>query len=163
MTATVPETQQQGIIRPVSWRIELPAGIKLLNENETRRMHWRRVREMAGIVRQAGAIAGRNARQQGLPQMRAAHVYYVIHPGPRAVRRDPGNWMQSAKAAVDGALVDAGILADDDSTRLIGPDPRLGTPVKGSQLVLIITDLDQMQPDHLALLQPPTQMSGALR
>lgn len=163
MTAVTPETQTSSITRPTSWRIELPAGLKLLNENETRRMHWRRVREMAGIVRQAGAIAGRNARRDGLPQLRAAHVYYVIHPGPRAVRRDPGNWMQSAKAAVDGALVDAGILADDDSTRLIGPDPRLGSPVKGSQLVLIITDLDQMHADHLALLNPPALLPGALR
>jgi crossover junction endodeoxyribonuclease RusA len=155
VTTTAPETQHGGIIRPASWRIELPVGLKLLNENETRRMHWRRVREMASIVRHAGAIAGRNARQHGLPQMRAAHVYYVIHPGPRSVRRDPGNWMQSAKAAVDGALVDAGILADDDSTRLLGPDPRLGAPVKGSQLVLIVTDLDQMHPDHVDLLNPP--------
>lgn len=161
MTMTAPETQHSGIIRPQSWRIELPAGLDLLNENRTRRMHWRRVREMAAVVRQAAAIAGRNARLHGLPQMRAAHVYYVIHPGPRAVRRDPGNWMQSAKAAVDGALVDAGVLQDDDSTRLIGPDPRLGAPVKGSQLVLIVTDLDQIHPDHLALLNPPTTLPGA--
>ncbi|MFF9003728.1 hypothetical protein ACF1GW_39185 [Streptomyces achromogenes] len=163
MTTTAPETERNGIIRPPSWRIELPAGLKLLNENETRRMHWRRVREMASIVRHAGAIAGRNARRNGLPQMRAAHVYYVIHPGPRAVRRDPGNWMQSAKAAVDGALVDAGILIDDDSTRLLGPDPRLGDPVKGSQLVLIVTDIDQIHPNHLALLNPPTTLPGAPR
>jgi hypothetical protein len=163
VTATAPETQHGTITRPQSWRIELPAGLKLLNENETRRMHWRRVREMASIVRHAGAIAGRNARNNGMPQMRAAHVYYVIHPGPRAVRRDPGNWMQSAKAAVDGALVDAGILTDDDSTRLLGPDPRLGTPIKGSQLVLIVTDLDQINPGHLALLNPPTVLPGALR
>ncbi|MEV8248140.1 hypothetical protein AB0R01_30860 [Streptomyces rochei] len=152
---TAPETEPSGIHRPRSWRIELPPGIDLLNENRTRRMHWRQVREMAAVVRQAGAIAGHNARQAGVPQLRAAHVYYIVHPGPRAVRRDPGNWMQSAKAAVDGALVDAGILADDDSTRLLGPDPRLGTPVKGSQLVLVVTDLDQIHPDHLALLNPP--------
>lgn len=161
MTITAPETEQAGIHRPKSWRIELPAGLELLNENRTRRMHWRHVREMAGIVRQAGAIAGHNARLAGFPQMRAAHVFYVIHPGPRTVRRDPGNWMQSAKAAVDGALVDSGILIDDDSTRLLGPDPRLGSPVKGSQLVLIVTDLDQMHPDHIALLNPPTSLPGA--
>ena len=153
---TAPDTEHGQITRPPSWRIELPAGLELLNENRTRRMHWRKVREMAAIVRSAAAYAGRNARHNGLPQMRAAHVFYVIHPNPRTVRRDPGNWMQSAKAAVDGALVDAGVLIDDDSTRLIGPDPRLGHPVKGSQLVLWITDLDQIQPDHLALLNPPT-------
>lgn len=145
-----------GIMRPKAWRIELPPGLKLLNENETRRMHWRRVRELAAVVRQAAYLAGRQARADGMPQMRAVHVFFVIHPGPRITRRDPLNWAQSAKPAVDGALVDAGIIPDDDSTRLLGPEARLGTPVKGSQLVLVVTDLDQMDPAHLALLNPPT-------
>lgn len=152
MTLTAPEPV---IVRPPSWRIELPAGIPLLNENQSRRMHWRRKGEMAAAIRAAGHIAGRQARTNGMPQLEAAHVFYVIHPGPRVVRRDPANWMQSAKAAVDGALVDAGILADDDSTRLLGPEPRLGHPVKGTQLVLVVTDLTQMSPQHLALLNPP--------
>lgn len=144
-----------GIIRPRSWVIPLPPGLKLLNENETRRLHWRRVREMAAVVRAEALKAGEKAREDGVPQLRAAHVFFVIHPGPKVTRRDPLNWAQSAKPAVDGALVDAGILVDDDSTRLLGPDARLGAPVKGSQLVLIVTDLDAMDPAHIALLNAP--------
>lgn len=153
MTVPTLETAA-GIVRPRSWRIELPAGLRLLNENETRRMHWTGVRALAAVVRQAGYLAGRQARLDGMPQLRAVHVFYVIHPGPKVTRRDPLNWAQSAKPAVDGALVDAGIIPDDDSTRLIGPDARLGTPVKGSQLVLVVTDLDAMDPAHIALLNP---------
>lgn len=155
MTAETLTTAPRGIVRPPSWTIALPPGLKLLNENETRRMHWRRVREMAAVVRQAGLLAGLQARKDGMPQMRAVHVFFVIHPGPRVTRRDPLNWAQSAKPAVDGALVDAGIIPDDDSTRLLGPEARLGTPVKGSQLVLVVTDLDAMDPAHIALLNPP--------
>lgn len=152
---TTPTTAPAGITRPPAWHIPLEPGIKLLNANETRRMHWRAVRELAAVVRQAGYYAGRQALRNGMPTMDRAHVHYVIHPGPHARRRDPGNWMESAKAAVDGALVDTGILPDDDSTRLIGPEPRLGPHVKGTQLVLIVTDLDAMHPDHIALLTPP--------
>jgi crossover junction endodeoxyribonuclease RusA len=152
---TLTDLPAPGIARPPAWRIALEPGIKLLNENETRRMHWRRVRELAAAVRQAGYLAGRQARLNGLPPMQRAHVFFVIHPNARTVRRDPANWSQSAKAAVDGALVDTGLLPDDDSTRLLGPEPRLGAPVKGSQLVLIVTDLDLMHPDHIALLTPP--------
>lgn len=39
------------------------------------------------------------------------------------------------------ALVDAGVLADDDSTRLDGPNMRIGEKRKHGQVVLIITDL----------------------
>lgn len=41
-------------------------------------------------------------------------------------RRDPGNWYPTAKAIVDG-LVDAGILIDDDHTKVVGPDMRQRT------------------------------------
>jgi hypothetical protein len=156
---TAPLLLPPGIIRPRSWTIPLPPGLKLLNENETRRMHWHQVRNMAAIVRAEGRKAGEKAREAGMPQMRAVHVFFVIHPGPRVTRRDPLNWAQSAKPAVDGALVDAGIIPDDDSTRLLGPEARLGAPVKGSQLVLIVTDLDAMDPAHIALLNPPGDLT----
>lgn len=151
---TLTDLPAPGIVRPPSWRIALEPGIKLLNENESRRMHWRRKGEHAAVIRQAAYLAARNALLHGMPRMQRAHIFYVIHPGPRVTRRDPANWSQSAKAAIDGC-VDAGVLPDDDSTRCLGGDPRLGTPVKGSQMVLVFTDLDLMHPDHLALLNPP--------
>lgn len=42
-------------------------------------------------------------------------------------RRDPANWAPTGKAIVDG-LVDAGVFADDDAGRVVGPDMRLGKP-----------------------------------
>jgi hypothetical protein len=146
---TAPEAEFGGIIRPQSWRLELPAKTKLINANQN--LHFRRKAEMVKVIRNA---AWTMARHSNIPALQRAHVYFVIHPDTSIKRRDPGNWAPSAKAAVDG-LVDAGILPDDNKDHLLGPDPRIGTPVKGSQLVLWITDLDQMHPAHIALLNPP--------
>ncbi|GAX57246.1 hypothetical protein SO3561_08816 [Streptomyces olivochromogenes] len=146
---TAPEAEHGGIIRPQSWRLELPAKTKLINANQN--LHFRRKAEMVKVIRNA---AWTMARHSDIPALQRAHVYFVIHPDTSIKRRDPGNWAPSAKAAVDG-LVDAGILPDDNKDHLLGPDPRIGTPVKGSQLVLWITDLDQMHADHIALLNPP--------
>lgn len=141
----------QCITRPRSWRLELPAGSLLINANRHLPVY-----EKARLVKALRNTAWALARHHKIPHLERAHIFYVVHPdlqkGKR--RRDSGNWSPSAKAAVDG-LVDAGVLPDDDHTRLLGPDPRMGDPVKGSQLVLYITDLDQMSPDHLALLNPP--------
>jgi hypothetical protein len=149
--------QPGGIIRPRSWRLELPPGTLLINANQN--IHWR---DRAKLVKALRQTAWAIARRDKLPALQRAHVFYVFHPDTKGDRRrDSGNWSPSAKAAIDG-LVDAGVLPDDNHTRLLGPDPRIGDPVKGSQLVLWITDLDQMHPDHLALLNPPT-LPGATR
>lgn len=148
MTLTdLPATRD--IVRPPHWRVALPAETTLINANDRMNPHQR-----AGFIKVIRQAAWAMARHHRLPALQRAHIFYVIHPNPTTRRRDPGNWSPSAKAAVDG-LVDAGVLPDDDHTRLLGPDPRIGAPVKGSQLVLIITDLDQMTPEHLALLNPP--------
>lgn len=148
MTARIlPEVT--GIVRPVSVRIELPPRTVLINANDT--LHFRKKAERVKAIRNA---AWGIARSMKVPAYERLHVYFVIHPDTRGRRRDPGNWAPSAKAAVDG-LVDAGVLPDDNHTRLLGPDPRIGHPVPGSQLVLVLTDLDAISPDHLALMNPP--------
>ncbi|MGW5529462.1 hypothetical protein [Streptomyces xanthochromogenes] len=135
--------------RPSSWQLALPPGTLLINANQN--LHWRKRAELVKSIRHtARAIA----RQAKLPALERAHVFYVFHPDTRgARRRDSGNWSPSAKAAIDG-MVDAGVLPDDNHTRLLGPDPRIGPPIARSQLVLHITDLDQMDPAHIALLNP---------
>lgn len=145
---TVLSTPTAGIVRPRSWRIELPARTVLLTSNERLGIHQKASRIKA--LRNTGWAM---ARYYKIPQLQRAHVYYVLHPDTTTRRRDPGNWAPSAKAAVDG-MVDAGVLPDDNSERLLGPDPRIGVPVAGSQLVLIVTDLDAMDPQHIALLSP---------
>lgn len=157
MTAPDPTPAPPGILRPRSWRLELPAEINLINAND--RMHPAR---RAGFIKVIRKAAWAMARHDKIPALQRAHIFYVVHPDTKERRRDPGNWSPSAKASVDG-LVDAGVLPDDSKEHLLGPDPRMGTPVKGSQFVLWITDLDQMHPDHLALLNPPTTLPGDTR
>jgi crossover junction endodeoxyribonuclease RusA len=127
-----------------SFTVTLPAGLPLLNAN--RRVHHRIRYERTKAIRAAAmeavadhqplmtALAG--AKPAALYQR--AHIFGILRP-PSARRADPANWYPSFKAAVDG-LVDAGLLDDDDHTRLLGPDMRLGTKVRGGQLVLVISD-----------------------
>ncbi|MFJ7023195.1 hypothetical protein ACIQUW_33020 [Streptomyces sp. NPDC101117] len=150
MTTTAADQAPTGIHRPRTWRLALPAEMTLINANDRR--HPVKQSPFIKVIRQA---AWAMARHHKIPALERAHIFYVIHPDTKTRRRDPGNWSPSAKAAVDG-LVDAGVLPDDNHERLLGPDPRIGHPIKGSQLVLWITDLDQIDPDHLALLNPPT-------
>lgn len=141
---------------PRSWRIELPPRTVLLNANET--MHFRKRAEIVKALRHTGWAM---ARHYKIPALERAHVFYVFHPDSNVKgkrRRDSGNWSPSAKAAIDG-LVDAGVLPDDNHERLLGPDPRMGAPVPGSQLVLVVTDLDSITPAHLALLNPSGGLS----
>lgn len=128
-----------------TYTITLPAGLRLLNANQ--RLHYRRRAEINAALRGAAMEAATNniTLRKALiaanpePVLQRAHIIGVLHPGDRS-RRDPANWYPSFKAAVDG-LVDAGVLEDDDHTRLIGPDMRLGHRVKGSQIVLHIREL----------------------
>lgn len=131
-----------------SWRIEVPTGLKLMTSNE--RLHHYQRSDRTRELRNAACLATRKAR---VPHLQRAYVTCYLRPVDRR-RRDPGNWYPSAKAVLDG-VVDAGVLADDDATRVIGPDMRLGDLLKtGPQLVLVITDLSQMAADHLTLLDP---------
>ena len=138
-----------GIVRPRSWRIELPPRTVLLTSNDRLNVHERAARIKA--LRHTGWAMARACK---IPPLERAHIFYVLHPDTKTRRRDPGDWAPSAKAAVDG-LVDARVLPDDNHERLLGPDPRIGMPVPGSQLVLVVTDLDSINPAHLALLNPP--------
>ncbi|WIC88848.1 RusA-like resolvase [Streptomyces phage OnionKnight] len=131
--------------RPAPFVIALPAGLKLLNSNQ--RLHHHDRRRITAKLRAAAmeAVADSPSLMEALaaakpgPLFQRAHVLGVIHPGTHR-RADPANLYPSFKAAVDG-IVDAGLLEDDDHTRLLGPDMRLGPVVKGGQLVLVVRGL----------------------
>jgi hypothetical protein len=72
--------------------------------------------------------------QVGGVQFNHAHVTVGIR-FPTNHRRDVGNYYPTAKAILDG-LVDAGLLEDDDDTRVTGPDMRRIRP-NGSPLVVV--------------------------
>lgn len=90
---------------------------------------------MTRVLRRAAALASRH-----IPHLERAHIVGVLHP-PKRGRRDPANWYPTFKAVTDG-LVDQGVLDDDDHTRVVGPDMRLGHVVEGARIVLHIRALE---------------------
>jgi hypothetical protein len=142
---TLPEVPAAPAAGPRPVTITLPAGLDLLNSNQ-RLHHAPKGRLTAALRAAAHEAVTEDARlMEALadakpgPLFQRAHVLGILHP-PKNDRRDPANWYPSFKAAVDG-LVDAGLLEDDDHTRLVGPDMRLGRKVKGGQLVLVVRAL----------------------
>lgn len=100
---------------------------------------------------QAWRMSGEHhARDARLPRLERAHIVAELCFTDKR-RRDPANWYPTVKAAVDG-LVDAGVLRDDSTEYLVGPDMRLGPPVPrsngrkqgGGVLVLHIFELPAM-------------------
>jgi len=84
------------------------------------------------------------ARAAKLPGLGRAHILAELR-FPTKHRRDVHNFFPTVKAVVDG-LVDYGLLPDDSSEYLVGPDLRLGAGVaKGplggwGELVLTIRE-----------------------
>ncbi|MGW0577318.1 hypothetical protein ACWD25_15375 [Streptomyces sp. NPDC002920] len=125
--------------------ITLPAGLDLLNANQ--RLHHAPKGKLTAAIRGAAHEAVTEdanlmsalAKAKPGPLFQRVHVLGILHP-PKNDRRDPANWYPSFKAAVDG-IVDAGLLDDDDHTRVVGPDMRLGAKVKGGQIVLVVRPL----------------------
>jgi crossover junction endodeoxyribonuclease RusA len=126
--------------------IRLPIGLPLLNAND--RVHHRVRGNLTRDIRAAAMEACSEdptmraalvAAGDG-PVMPRAYILGVFHPARRN-RVDPANFYPSFKAAVDG-LVDAGVLEDDDHTRVVGPDMRIGPVVKGGQISLHIQAVD---------------------
>lgn len=137
------------ITRPAAgtpYVVTLPAGLELINSNQSqhRARRARIVKEIRGkameAVSECPALMDALGKAKPGPLFQRAHILGVLHPATNG-RRDPANWYPSFKAAVDG-LVDAGLLDDDDHTRVAGPDMRLGAKVKGGQIVLVIRALE---------------------
>lgn len=121
------------------------AAADVLSLNQ--RKHWAQASGKRRAIRQ---LAEQTARFSRAPHLqRARLVIHVAFPDRR--RRDPHNYMATAKPIVDG-LVDAGVLPDDDHTHLAGPDmraakdltrKRMGQPVYEFRLSLY--DLGPLQ------------------
>lgn len=124
---------------PRTFVLLVPA-VTLINANE--RPHWRKKAAITAGIRWAAAM---QARADRIPHLDRVDIIAEYLP-PTRQRRDPANWAPSAKAAVDG-LVDAGVLDDDDHTRVTGPDMRLGetayvvTGQRRPRLLLRITEI----------------------
>ena len=92
------------------------------------RLHWTQRRARTANLRTFTLAAAQRARlPKGLGRVRiVAHVSW-----PTRRRHDVHNAMPTVKPIVDG-LVDYGLIADDDTAHLIGPDLRDGpvTPMQ---------------------------------
>lgn len=108
--------------------IELPARFnrrtkKLVKQSPWLTMNdrdsWHRRKKLTEYYRAAGIRA---AVEAGLPAMGQAHMEYWVSYGNNR-RLDPHNYMLTAKAVVDG-FIEYGLLPDDSSKFLTGPDPR---------------------------------------
>lgn len=122
-----------------SWTVRIPAPAHWLNANQ--RIDLRRQTPARRAWRDAAHLY---ARQVKLPKLGKAHIVAELHFTDKR-RRDPHNYYPTIKACVDG-LVDYGLLNDDSSEFLIGPDIRMGVPLLNAtrghhgQLVLTIRE-----------------------
>lgn len=117
---------------PRYYRVELPAlGIGWLTLNQ--RGQWFVHR---GAIKAWRALACATAIGARVPKLTGAHIIGELRFTVDR-RRDPHNWMPTAKAAIDG-LVDAGVFLDDNADTVIGPDMRLGPIVKRGKQSLVL-------------------------
>lgn len=94
--------------------VDVPDGLWMTSNM---RLHWARTAERSRGLRYLGLCAVRH-----VPAMARAHIVCTIaYPG--GGRADPANAWPTIKPLVDG-MVDAGMLPDDNSHCLIGPDMR---------------------------------------
>lgn len=105
------------------YRLEILAGgLAWLTENQ--RLFW----AVRNQRTQGWRLATRNqAKAFGIPHCDKARIVCELRFCDKRVR-DANNWNPTAKACVDG-LVDAGVFTNDDWTRVVGPDMRMGPVV----------------------------------
>jgi crossover junction endodeoxyribonuclease RusA len=103
------------------WTLEIVAPCEWINTNG--RDHWRVRNQRTQLWRNA---ARTYARQAKLPRSRIPHIAIeaLLHFRDNR-RRDAHNYMPTLKAIVDG-LVDHGLIRDDSTGHLTGPDIRMG-------------------------------------
>ena len=100
------------------------------------RGNWR---ASAGHVAAWRAKAAWAAKAARLPAI-DGHVRitaFVQRNHRRGGRWDPTNWAPTGKAAIDG-LVDSGVLRDDSTRYVTGPDMRAGSVQPTNRLLLVI-------------------------
>ena len=83
------------------------------------RPHWAAKARRSAALRQRGFWAAKRAKVE---RYQCLHVTAFVQYAT-AGRADPANAGPAVKALIDG-LVDAGVLPDDDSAHLVGPDFR---------------------------------------
>jgi crossover junction endodeoxyribonuclease RusA len=128
-----------------AWTFTVTAPAAWMNSN------GRRDRRAETPTRRAWrTAAAQYLRAAKVPHLDRAHVVAELR-FTDGRRRDPHNFYPTLKACVDG-FVDAGLLRDDSSQYLIGPDVRMGQPLvrkpygPAGEVVFTITELIEETP-----------------
>jgi len=127
-----------------SWSIPIPPNVTLmtLNDRLTVAARIRRTHELRDL---GGWLAIKHKMPREARALRCAHVLgFILVTDNR--RYDPGNWMPTAKALVDG-LVEAKVFADDDRSRVLGPDLRVRPQQRSKGFLLYIKEMTHMPED----------------
>ncbi len=123
------------------WTLRIPAPVTWINANERMSPLAKSmlVREWRGTARVL-ALAAKLPRQ--IPHV---HILATLHFRDDR-RRDAANFQPTLKAIVDG-LVDHGLVADDSTGHVDGPDARIGAKLPPreygpvGEIVLTITEV----------------------
>ena len=102
--------------------LTIPAPCDWLNSNQ--RLH-RMVHAKRTAAWRAAGKAAAEAHPGWVPFDVPVRIVCTVHK-TRGGRWDAGNLYPTAKALVDGIVVDAGLLPDDSNEYVIGPDMRAG-------------------------------------
>lgn len=113
-----------------SWTVTIPAPTVWLNAN--RGLHWTQRAVAVKVWRDAAHVY---AKQAKLPRLDRIHIGAVLF-FPDRRKRDAHNYYPTLKACVDG-LVDYGLIVDDSTEYLDGPDIRMGDPKPGRNRVVL--------------------------
>lgn len=117
--------------------LTIPAPAAWISMNQ--RLHWAKKAELTRTWRLAAAVAARKAElPKGLPHVHITAT--VTKPSRRAF--DVHNLLPSLKAAIDG-LVDYGLIEDDSTKYLTGPDMRVNPETGPASVVLEIVEIGE--------------------
>jgi len=122
------------------WTITIPASYRWLTANQ--RLHYRAKAELTASWRAHACLIAKLGHAP--KDLTRVHIVATLR-FRNGNRRDVHNWMPTLKACVDG-LIDYGLLPDDSTAHLVGPDLRLGDKLPGGkwtdwgQIVLTIRE-----------------------
>jgi crossover junction endodeoxyribonuclease RusA len=105
----------EGLVTAIT--VDIPRDLWLTSNGRYHRM------KAATMTRDLRTLAKLAARDVPTVTGRVRIVAWISYPNRASGRADPNNAHPTTKALVDG-LVDAGVLVDDDSAHVLGPDHR---------------------------------------
>lgn len=109
------------------WHDHLPLPTVLLLTENQRLNRWVKAGRVRALRAHGHALTHNHLIRREWTALDQARIVITLGWHDHGRRRDPNNWAPTGKAIVDG-MVDAGLLPDDSTRHLIGPDMRAAHP-----------------------------------